>query len=263
MTTQSDKIELSIEGSVATIWLNRPDSANVIDLELVQTLRSACFDLEDRKDIRVVLLRGRGRQFCAGGDIGMFHAHLDEMGRFIKDVIADFHEAVLSLRRLPMPVVAVVQGAVAGGGLSMALACDFVVAAKGTKFATAYRKLGASTDGGMTHILTRLVGTRLALELLLARDVFPAEEALALGLINRVVEPDKLDSEVDELCAVLAANAPEATGVTKNLVYAAPTTSFDIQLGREMAGFAQVACSENFKEGVRAFAERRKPDFSI
>lgn len=260
--TTSDKIELSVEGSVATIWLNRPESANVIDLELVQTLRSVCFDLEGKADVRVVLLRGRGKQFCAGGDIGMFHAHLDGMGRFIKDVIADFHEVLLSLRRLPIPVVSVVHGAVAGGGLSLALACDFVIAAKGTKFATAYRKLGASTDGGMTYLLTQLVGPRRALDLLLARDVFSAEEAQALGLINRVLEPDALDAGVGELCGILAANAPEATRVTKDLVYAALTSSFDMQLGREMAGFAEVAQSENFKEGVRAFAERRKPDFS-
>lgn len=262
MAIESNRIEVEVDGGIATLWLNRPENANVIDLKLVQAMRSACFDLEERADIKVIVLRGRGKQFCGGGDIGMFRDNLDTMGRFIKDVIADFHEIVLSLRKMPMPVVAVVHGAVAGGGLSLALACDFVIAVEGTKFATAYRNIGASTDGGMTHLLTRLVGTRKALELLLHAGQFSPEEALSLGLINRVVAADALDTELDKVCSVFAGNARAATAVTKRLVYQAPTATFDTQLGREMAGFAEVAQTKDFKEGVTAFAERRKPNFS-
>lgn len=254
-------VQLEVGAGIATIWLNRPQAANSIDLEVVRALRRVVYDIAARSDVRVVVLRGRGRQFCAGGDMAMFLGEIDTIGRHIRDVIADFHAVLLALRDLSQPVVAVVHGAVAGGGLSLALGCDFVIAGEETKFATAYRKIGASSDGGMSLLLSRVLGTRKALELMLAGEVFLAPQALSLGLINRVVPEAGLDAEVAAFCGVLAGNSRAANACVKRLVHAAPTASFDEQLTREMEGFCALAAGADFREGVTAFAARRAPSF--
>ena len=183
------------------------------------------------------------------------------MGRFITDVIANFHETLVTFRRMSKTTVAVVHGAVAGGGLSLALACDLVVAEERTKFAVAYRRLGASTDGGISHLLTRLVGQRKAIELLLLSDTFSAAEALALGLINRVVAEPDIEAEIANLTLALAENAPVSVVALKRLTYEAPTASFEEQLSRELAAFTECAATADFREGIKAFSERRKPVF--
>ncbi|MHA4854376.1 enoyl-CoA hydratase/isomerase family protein [Rhodococcus sp. MSC1_016] len=254
-------VQLEVEASVATIWLNRPHAANSIDLEMVRELRRIVYDIGARADIRVVVLRGRGRQFCAGGDMSMFLSQLETVGRYIRDVIADFHATILAFRDLPQPVVAVVHGAVAGGGLSLALACDFVIAGEGAKFATAYRKIGASPDGGMSLLLSRILGPRKALELMLVGETFMASEARSLGLVNRVVADAALDAEATSFCGVLARNSRASNACVKRLVNAAPTASFEEQLSREMEGFCALAAGADFSEGVTAFVARRTPNF--
>lgn len=254
-------VEVAIDGVVATVWLDRPHAHNTIDLETSEALKAAAFDLEVNPAVRVVVLRGRGRQFSAGGDMGMFKGHADTIGRYIKDVIGSFHEALVALRRMPKATVAAVHGACAGGGLSLALACDFVIADERTKFAVAYRKIGAATDGGMTHLLSRLVGQRRAVELLLLSDGFTAAQALEWGLVNRVVPEGPLEDELARMTAELAANASVAVGALKGLVYGAPHASFEEQLSRELAAFARCADTADFKEGIAAFAERRSPRF--
>lgn len=254
-------VQLEVEAGIATIWLNRPEAANSINLDVVRELRRVVYDIAARQDIRVVVLRGRGRQFCAGGDMAMFLGQLDTIGRHLRDVIAEFHAALLALRDLPQPVVALVHGAVAGGGLSLALGCDFVVAEERTKFATAYRKLGASSDGGMSLLLSRILGTRKALELMLAGEVFLAPEALSLGLVNRVAPEAALEAALVAFCEVLAGNSRASNACVKRLVHAAPTASFDEQLTRELEGFCALASGADFREGVTAFAERRPPVF--
>lgn len=255
-------IDVTIDNQVATIWLNRPQHNNGIDLALTAELKTTAFDLEADPAIRVVVLRGRGRHFSVGGDIGMFIEAGASLPRVITDVIANFHEALLSFRRSAKTYVAVVHGACAGGALSLVLACDFVVADEKAKFAVAYRKLGASSDGGMTHALTRLLGQRRAIELLLASDDFSAAEALRLGLINRIAPSDALESEVAALCDVLRRNAPASVHALKQLAYQAPTASFDAQLSAELAAFARCAATADFREGIRAFTERRAPVFT-
>ena len=258
---RGETIEMTIDGVVATIWLARPDAYNTINLRLTEELKAIAFDLEASRDVRVVVLRGRGRQFSAGGDIEMFQDNIESMRRFITDVIANFHEILVTFRRMSKTTVAVVHGAVAGGGLSLALACDIVVAEERTKFAIAYRRLGASADGGMTHLLTRLLGQRKAIELLLLSDAFSAAEALRLGLINRVVAEPDIEAEIANLTLALAENAPASVGALKRLTYEAPTASFEEQLSRELAAFAECAATADFREGIKAFRERRNPVF--
>lgn len=261
MPREFSTIELTIDDQVATIWLNRPESGNGINLQMMTEFKTAAFDLEANPDIRVIVLRGRGRHFSVGGDMAMFTEAGDAISRVIADVITNFHDALLSLRRSAATSIAVVHGACAGGALSLALACDFVVADDKAKFAAAYRKLGASADGGMTHALTRVLGQRRALELLLLSDTFTAADALQMGLINRLVPFDNLEAEVSHMTGILRANAPASVRALKGLTYQAPTTSFDQQLSSELAAFAQCAGTADFREGVRAFAERRQPAF--
>lgn len=254
-------IDLSINDDVATIWLNRPESHNGINLQLTSELKSVAFDLESDPDIRVVVLRGRGKHFSVGGDVAMFTEAADALPRKIKDVISNFHEALLSLRRSGKPSIALVHGACAGGALSLALACDFVIVAQDAKLAIAYRKLGTSSDGGMTHLLTRLLGQRRALDLLLLSDSFTADEALRLGLANRVAPTEHLEDELGRMVATLRQNAPASVRALKQLAYGSPTSSFEQQLAAELAAFAECAGTEDFREGVRAFSERRIPIF--
>lgn len=261
MPREFSTIELTIDDQVATIWLNRPESGNGINLQMMTEFRTAAFDLEANPDIRVVILRGRGRHFSVGGDMAMFTEAGDAVPRVIADVISNFHDALLSLRRSAATSIAVVHGACAGGALSLALACDFVVAEDKAKFAAAYRKLGASADGGMTHALTRALGQRRALELLLLSDTFTASDALQMGLVNRLASSDNLEAEVTRMADILRGNAPASVRALKDLTYQAPTTSFDQQLSSELAAFAQCAGTADFREGVSAFAARRQPIF--
>jgi 2-(1,2-epoxy-1,2-dihydrophenyl)acetyl-CoA isomerase len=262
MPREFSTIELTVDDQVATIWLNRPDANNGINLQMMTEFKTAVFDLEANPAIRVVILRGRGRNFSVGGDMAMFTEAGDAISRTIADVIANFHDALLSMRRSGATYIAVVHGACAGGALSLALACDFVIADDQAKFAVAYRKLGASADGGMSHALTRALGQRHALELLLLSDTFTAADALKMGLINRLVRADALEDEVACMTTILRGNAPASVRALKALAYQAPTTSFDQQLSSELAAFAQCAGTSDFREGVRAFAERRQPAFT-
>lgn len=261
MPREFSTIELTIDSQVATIWLNRPENGNGINLQMMTEFKTVVFDLEANPDIRVVVLRGRGRHFSVGGDMAMFTEAGDTIARAIADVITNFHDALLSLRRSAATSIAVVHGACAGGALSLALACDFVVADDNAKFAAAYRKLGASADGGMTHALTRVLGQRRALELLLLSETFTAADALQMGLINRLASSPDLETEVSRMVDVLRGNAPASVRALKGLAYQAPTTSFDQQLSSELAAFAQCAGTADFREGVNAFTERRQPVF--
>lgn len=254
-------LELNVADQVATIWLNRPDAGNGIDLQLATELKSVAFDLETRADVRVVLLRGRGRNFSVGGDIKTFAEAGDAIARQIKDIISNFHDAMLSLRRSAKPSIAVVHGACAGGAMSLALGCDFIVADAAATFAVAYRRLGATADGGMTHTLTRVLGQRRALELMLVSDHITAAEALRLGLINRVAAADDLERDVAALADTLRGNSPIATAAVKALVYDSPTASFERQLSAELGAFARCAASADFQEGLQAFLGRRPPNF--
>lgn len=258
---QFSTIELTIANEVATVWLNRPESHNGINLQLTLELKTVAFDLEYNPGVRVVVLRGRGRHFSVGGDVAMFTEAGDALPRKIKDVISNFHESLLSLRRSTKPSIAVVHGACAGGALSLALACDFVIAAQDAKLAVAYRKLGTSSDGGMTHLLTRMLGQRRALDLLLLSESFTADEALRLGLVNRISPVPDLEAELARMITTLRGNAPASVGALKRLAYGGPTSSFEQQLAAELAEFAECAGTEDFREGVRAFSERRTPQF--
>lgn len=246
---------------IGTLWLTRPEAHNTINRAMTKELRALGYRLAGMPQLRALVLRGRGKVYSAGGDMRMFTENMDDIAPYMMDVIPDFHEFLMALRALAMPTVAVLHGAAAGGGLSMALACDFVFAQAGTKLAVAYRKLGTSADGGMTHLLTHLLGPRKALDLMLRRDAFDAQEALALGLITDVLPAEDFESRLNQEVQALAANAPAAVREAKALIYGAGHTSYAAQLRAEAQGFTRCAVTEDFKEGVEAFVAKRAPVF--
>ena len=257
----SDTILYSETDGVATITLNRPQVMNALDAGMLRGLRAAAERAERDTAARVVVVRGAGPAFLAGGDVSVFHANLPRMPALVREGATEFHHAILALRRAPKPVLASVHGAVAGAGVSLMAAADLAIAAEGTKFTMAYSKLGTSPDGGATYSLPRLTGTRKALELILLSDAFDAQAALKLGLVNWVVGAEQLGAETESMARRLAQGATVAYGEIKRLVYAGADQTFAAQLDAEKEAFARCAGTRDFAEGVTAFVEKRKPDF--
>jgi len=250
---------------VLEIILNRPDILNAVNRETIAALAAAVAEAVEG-DARVVLLRGAGAHFCAGGDITMFAELIRlppaERQIALYRIVATLHPLLIRMRYMPKPVVAIVQGAAAGFGLSLVLAADLALAADDAVFTSGYIHLGTSPDGGMTATLPHIVGIKRAAELMLLGDRFDAQRALALGLVNRVVPAGALDAEAAALAARLAAGPPHAYGRTKALLQATIGDAFDAQLRRETESFAACAATDDFAEGVRAFLEKRRPVFT-
>ncbi|HSD99578.1 MAG TPA: enoyl-CoA hydratase-related protein [Burkholderiales bacterium] len=257
----NETVLYSVVDGVATITLNRPQVLNAVDARMIVQLRAACERAAHEAAARAVVLRGAGPAFLAGGDVAYFRANLARMPALVREGGMELNNAVLALRRAPKPVLASIQGAVAGAGVSLMAAADLAIAAEGTKFTIAYSRIGTSPDGGATHFLPRLVGARKALELMLLSDTFDAQMALKLGLVNWVIGAEQLGSETEAIARRLALGPTQAFGETKRLVNESPDQALAVQLEAEIEAFARCAGTRDFGEGVTAFVEKRKPVF--
>jgi 2-(1,2-epoxy-1,2-dihydrophenyl)acetyl-CoA isomerase len=261
----NDTVILAHQGPVARLTLNRPAALNTLDFAMVDALVAACDALARDGSIRAVVLAGSGKHFMAGGDVRTFHGSLErppaERHGVFADLVDRIHYAIETFHRLDVPVVARVQGAVAGFGLSMVCACDLAIAADDAYFAAAYRQIGLSPDGGMSWSLPRLVGARRAAEILLLSERFGAQEALAMGLVNRVVPVAELDAAVDKVVASIVAGPRGALKRTKRLLRESSTSTLPEQLHAESLSFAACASTDEFAEGVSAFVDKRAPRF--
>jgi 2-(1,2-epoxy-1,2-dihydrophenyl)acetyl-CoA isomerase len=253
------------EGAVVTLTLNRPSALNTLDFALMDALVESIATVAADDSARVVVIAGAGKHFMAGGDLRTFATTLDApsdaRATLFRQAIARLHAAIETLYRMPQIVIAQAQGAVAGFGLSLVAACDFAVCARDAYFAAAYRNIALTPDGGGTYSLTRLLGVRKALEILLLAERFDAAEALRLGLVNRVVDADDLSSAVSELARALAEGPALALSNTKRLVRASLERTLSQQLDAEAQSFAACAGSDDFVEGLRAFLAKRPPRF--
>ena len=248
-------------GAVAVIRLNRPDRLNAVDAEMIEAIRTAFRGVREDAAIRSAVLIGNGRCFMAGADLSVFHRDLATASQVAAGLIDGFHGMLREMRAMPKPVIAAVAGNVAGGGVGLALACDLAVMADDARLISGYSKLGTSPDAGTTWSLTRAVGARRALELMCLNTPVSAQEALALGLVNRLVPAAQLAAQAIEMAQRLAESAPMAMARIKSLVEAAVTADFDSQLDRERESFIACAGTDGFREGVTAFFERRPPNF--
>jgi len=246
------------DGPIARLQFDRPAQMNAIDRATAQAFAHACRDIASDQTVRAVVIGGAGRAFCAGGDLAELHA--DPTGAAV-GLIGPMHEAIVLLAEMRAPVIASLHGAVAGAGLSLALACDFALAAEGTRFAPAYVNIGTSSDLSGSWWLPRLVGLRKALEIGLIGEPFDAAEALRLGLVNRVLPPERLDAETQALAERLAAGPALAIAQLKRLMHVSFEHDLRGQLDAERAAFLRCAASQDFVEGVDAFLAKRAPKF--
>lgn len=253
-------IDVGVAGGIMTITFDRPGALNSVNLEMAREMQALGDGLRD-VDARVIVLRGAGDAFMAGGDVRAFHAHLEDPAPLVDAIISGFHGFIRALAAAPQPVLASIRGAAAGGGLSLAMSADLAIASTDARLAYAYRHLGVSPDGSGTWSLPRMVGSKRAAEILLLRDGIGAQEALEFGLVNWVVEPDRLEEETQRIAGRLAANAPGAAARTKALLRRSLASGLEEQLDAEQEAFLACARGPEFREGVTAFVGKRKPDF--
>jgi 2-(1,2-epoxy-1,2-dihydrophenyl)acetyl-CoA isomerase len=255
------EITLAIASGVATITLNRPEAFNALTLAMGRELLDAVVEVVEDPGVRCVVLTGSGKAFCGGGDVKDFVRELPRIGVHIMHLTTCVHGAVSRLVRAPKPVITGVNGVAAGGGFALALAGDVVVAAESARFTMAYSRIGATPDGSSTYWLPRLVGVRRAVELFYTNRVLTAQEALAWGLVSRVVPDAELAEALRRQAVELAEGPTLALGRGKALFHASTTESLETQMERESQAIARSGHTEDFAEGVRAFAEKRPPTF--
>lgn len=254
-------ILLDIADGVARIRFNRPKVLNALDEATILAFKAAVDEVTADLGVRVVVLSGEGRAFLAGGDVSRFHTAGPDAPKVVAAIIDPFHQAILALAGLAAPVIASVHGAVAGAGLSVALAADLAIAADDAVFTMAYTRIGTTPDGSGTFSLPRVVGLRKAMELALLSDTVDAAEALRLGLVNKVVPVAALAHETHLLARRLASGPTEAYGRIKHLLRASFRHTLSEQLHAEREAFIASAGTADFAEGVAAFVAKRPPEF--
>jgi 2-(1,2-epoxy-1,2-dihydrophenyl)acetyl-CoA isomerase len=253
------------ENGICVITLNRPAALNALDHNLTLGLRDAALAAEHNRAARCVIIRG-GDHFMAGGDLKWFFELIKdrsdaEKTALFQNLVHEVHGIIISIRRMPKPVIASVAGAAAGFGLSLMMACDLAIAADNAYFTLAYALVGASPDGGSTFALPRSVGIRKAMEIALLGERFDAAAAKGLGLVNYVVPAASLEAETMKLAARLAAGPTAVYGRTKTLLNNSLGSTLESQLQREAEAFAASAAEPDFAEGLRAFMEKRQAAF--
>lgn len=262
--TSYNTIQYEMRDAVCLITLNRPDSLNALNVEVAVELQSAIRGALEIK-ARAIVLTGAGRAFCAGGDLREMQAIADREGRieaFFDEPLRELNATVLLIREAPIPVIAAVNGVASGGGCSLALACDLVIAADTGRFNQAFIKIGLTPDCGATFILPRLIGWRRAAELMFTGEMISAERAQQMGMINSVVPEAELMQRAMSLAESLAAAPTSAIARIKKLLDASTTSDCASQLELEREAQLESGKTKDFIEGVSAFLEKRPPRFT-
>jgi 2-(1,2-epoxy-1,2-dihydrophenyl)acetyl-CoA isomerase len=257
----SDCILYAVADGIATITFNRPRVMNALDPATIIAFRAVCERAEIDPAARVVVLRGAGPGFIAGGDVASFKDNLADFSVKVIPLAGDLHGGILALRRARKPVMASVHGAVAGAGMSIMMACDLIIAAEGTQFNMAYSRIATSPDGGATWFLPRLVGYHKAMEMFLLAESVDAQALQAMGVVNRVVPAAELESATLKLAQRLAAGPATAFAETKALVNNELNQILSSHLDAEALAFSRCAAHADFAEGVTAFVGKRKAVF--
>jgi 2-(1,2-epoxy-1,2-dihydrophenyl)acetyl-CoA isomerase len=252
-----------VKDGIATLTLNRPDRLNALGDTLREDLLDAVTRTAADPDVRVMVLTGAGKGFCAGGDVKAMNENRQSgRERPVLDKIAPSRDrTLLAMRDAPQPIIAAVNGAAAGAGMNLALACDLRIASTSAKFSQAFVKRGLHPDWGGTYFLPRVVGLAKACELIFTGDLIDAQEALRLGVVSRVLPPEELMPAAHELARKIAAGPPLAIRLAKRALY--HNADCDLRQALEFETFAQNICqdTEDAREGVRAFVEKRAPVF--
>jgi 2-(1,2-epoxy-1,2-dihydrophenyl)acetyl-CoA isomerase len=249
----------NLDAGVLTLTLNRPDALNAATDPLLEQLHEGLRGAGRDGSVRVVIITGAGRGFCAGQDLQAvqgrkisFKAHLEKT----------YNQVISRIRSLEKPVIGAINGVAAGAGFSLALACDLRIASSAASFVPAFSRIGLIPDSGMSYHLPRLVGYQKAYELLVTSPKLSAADALALRLVERVVPADDFEAAVRELASQLAAGPTRAFGLTKRALQRNSTATHDEALAYEAALQELAGRSEDYREGTQAFREKRAPRFT-
>ena len=258
----ADTILYEVRDGLAHVTLNRPDAANAFDLDFVRAFHRVMIDCDKNRAVRAVLLTGAGKMFSAGGDLKFFLQAGDRVASVLAEMTTSLHTAIAVMNRMDAPVVVAVNGMAAGGGMSLALTGDVVIAAESARFTMAYTAGGLSPDGSSTWFLPRLVGFRRAKELALTNRMLNAAEAMEAGIVDRVVPDSKLMAEAEKQARAFAEGPTGAYGAVKRLMIESFQNGLETQMELESRAIADRAATADALVGVGAFAEKRRPTFT-
>ncbi len=256
-----ETLKFDIADGIATITLNRPDDANALNLTMAEELLSVSIVCSTNSDIRAVVLTGDGKLFCGGGDLNEFKQAGDEKEALLLRMATILHAAVIRFSNMDSPLVIAVNGTAGGGGFSLLLSGDYVLASDRAKFVSAYTASGLSPDGSSTYFLAKHVGLLRAKELMFTNRVLTAQEACDWGLVNRVVQADQLSSEAQTIAQTFSKGPTKAFGSLKRLMQTAYSDSIEAQLEKETQGIASMMTTRDGPHGLEAFLNKQKPEF--
>jgi 2-(1,2-epoxy-1,2-dihydrophenyl)acetyl-CoA isomerase len=256
----TDGLRVEVDGAVATITLDRPDALNALTIPVKVALLDALRSIGEDRSIRAVILTGAGRAFCAGQDLA--EREDPDAPPLDVELRERYNPIVRAIRALDQPVIAAVNGVAAGAGASLAFACDLRIASADARFVLAFGRIGLVPDSGATWFLPRLVGAARAAEIALVGDPIDADEALRIGLVNRVVAADTLMAEARALADRLAAGAPQANAITKHALQRSWSIDLDDALEDEARLQGEAGATADHVEGLAAFREKRPPRFT-
>lgn len=257
-----ETIKMKRNENFAEIWFNRPEAYNAFDLETVTLFSELLIGIALESNIEGVLLTGVGKAFCAGGDLKWLKRSGDNYGSSFHKLAAKYHQAIMEIRRMPKPVIAAVNGLAAGGGFSIALACDFRILEKSAVLRQAYTSNGLSIDGAGTFTLPRIVGTAKALEITAFDRPIDSAQAMKWGLATEVVDDREGYKRAMELLVELSRGSLASFAASKNLITESFDTTFEAQLEKERHMLSICADSPEGREGISAFLDKRQPRYN-
>ena len=257
--SEFSNLDFSIKNGIARIQLNRPHAGNTLNLDLVTELARVALLCEITANVKVVLLTGNGKMFCAGADLKAIEDFGDQRNIIVKKLADEFHKAISTFTRMKAPLIIAVNGVAAGGGFSFAVAGDLVLAAKSASFKMAYTASGLSPDGGSSYFLPRLIGLRRTQELMLTNRQITAQEAFEMGMITRVVPDEDLLNSAEILAQQISSGSLQANACVKRLLLTSFDNGLETQMELEGREISNNAMSKNGIEGICAFLEKRKP----
>lgn len=262
----TDHLLVDHQDGITTLTFNRPKVLNALSLDMRYAMFDAIDQVESDPNVRCVVLKGAGGNFMAGGDVKAFAEDIApkpaaERQAYFERRVHTLHPMIFQLRRMKKPVIASVEGAAAGAGVSFMMACDLAIATTNSIYRFSYSAIGASPDGSGSYYLPRAIGTRRAMELALLGDKIDAETAHRYNLVNFLVAPEDIEDETNKLASRLANGPTVSYGAIKELMYSSHANSIEAQLALEARNFGICAGTEDWVEGVTAFADKRTPVF--
>jgi len=257
----SRSVEIESDRELACLFLNRPEAFNALNMDMAECLATHLVTLATDERVRGIVITGRGKAFCAGGDLRWTLAFPQGPPSAFHELAGRFHQAIVEIRRMPKPVIASINGVAAGGGFSLALACDFRVMSESAILRQAYTSSGLSINGGGTFTLPRLVGMAKALEIAAFDKPISSDKALSWGLVTKVVKEGAVVEETLKMARELSKNSLNSFGWSKQLLTDSFNNSFETHIERERMGLSLCASHPDGKEGLSAFVEKRKPTF--